>query len=61
LRIAFRLMVNAGAASRTEAVAGIGAGVGAGRHYTVRQAPPSGELALARAHGMQRHGHRGIR
>jgi len=37
LRVAFRLMVNAGA--------------GAGRHYTVRQAPPSGELALVRARG----------
>lgn len=47
LRLAFRLMVNAGA--------------GAGRHYTVRQAPPSGELALARAHGIQRQVRQGIR
>jgi hypothetical protein len=47
LRVAFRLMVNAGA--------------GAGRHYTVRQAPPSGELALARADGMQRQVRHGIR
>ncbi len=43
LRIAFRLMVNAAA--------------GAGRHYTVQQAPPSGELALARVRGALSHGH----
>ena len=55
LRAAFLLMVNAGTS------AGTAAGAGAGRHYTVRQASPSGELILARARGGQGQGHSRIR
>jgi hypothetical protein len=59
LRLAFRLMVDAAGAARIAAEAGTGEN--AGRHYTVRQAPPSGELALVRVHGMRSQGHRAIR
>jgi hypothetical protein len=51
LKAAFHLMVNA-----TN-----GAGAGAGRHYTLRTASPSGQLAFARARGGQGQGHSRIR
>jgi hypothetical protein len=38
-----------------------GAGAGAGRHYSVRKAAPSGELAMVRARATQGHGHSNIR
>ncbi|MFZ0819421.1 MAG: hypothetical protein WAM91_05085 [Candidatus Acidiferrales bacterium] len=51
LRVAFNLMVNAAS----------GAATGAGRHFTVRPAQPSGELALARARVGQGQGDSRIR
>ncbi|HEV3219797.1 MAG TPA: hypothetical protein VGZ48_08495 [Candidatus Acidoferrales bacterium] len=59
LRAAFLLMGTAGAAGGTQAMGR--AGASAGRHHTVRQASPSGELALARARSGQGTGRRSIR
>ncbi len=59
LRAAFLMMVRAADSARTSP--GAHEGISAGRHYTVRPAAPSGELAIARARGVQGQGHSRIR